>query len=153
MGAAKGSPARPAAEAPGLDDLDERAADPKLARSMPAEFPQLLAACRTAFVDKRMKDAEVACVAASDANPESAEAHALLAHALYNRNRRREAMTWAERALKLDPNLADAYVIVGGVHQSAGETEEAKAAYRKYLSLAPSGQYAADLRAIVDGIK
>jgi predicted TPR repeat methyltransferase len=54
--------------------------------------------------------------------------------------------------VKLDPKLADAYVIIGGVRQDAGDTAEAKAAYKKYLELAPTGQYAADLRAIVDSL-
>jgi predicted TPR repeat methyltransferase len=44
-------------------------------------------------------------------------------------------------------------VIVGGVHQDAGELAQAKAAYRKYLELSPNGQYAADLRSIVGGQK
>jgi tetratricopeptide (TPR) repeat protein len=96
-----------------------------------------------------MKDAEAACVAAKDANPESAEAHGLLAHALFNRNHRREALGAAERAVKLNPKWADAYVIIGGVHQDAGETAEAKRAYQRYLELDPKGQYAPDLRAIV----
>jgi tetratricopeptide (TPR) repeat protein len=141
-----------AAAAAPADEVDERASDPKLARAAPTEFPKLLAACRTAFGEKRMKDAEGACAAAKDANPDSAEAHALMAHALFNRNHRREALMWAERAVKLDPKLADAYVIIGGVRQDAGDTAEAKAAYKKYLELAPTGQYAADLRAIVDSL-
>jgi hypothetical protein len=134
------------------NDLDERASDPKLARAAPTEFPQLLAACRASFNDKRMKDAEAACAAAKDANPDSAEAYALMAHALFNRNHRREALSWAERAVKIDPNQADAYVIIGGVHQDAGEKAQARAAYQKYLDLAPDGAYAADLRAIVNSL-
>jgi CheY-like chemotaxis protein len=130
--------------------LEERLADPKLARARPAEFPQLLAACRQAFMDNRAKDAETACVAAKDANPDSAEACALLGHALFGRKKRREALQWAERAVALDPRHADAYVIIGGVKQASDDKAAAKAAYRKYLELAPHGQYAADLRAIVD---
>jgi tetratricopeptide (TPR) repeat protein len=132
--------------------MDERESDPKVAREAPAAFPQLLAACRSAFAEKRMKDAEATCAAARDANPESAEACSLLAHALFNRNHRREALAWAERSVKIDPRQADAYVIIGGVHQNAGEKAEAKAAYRKYLELAPTGAYAADLRAIVESL-
>jgi CheY-like chemotaxis protein len=132
--------------------LDERSADPKVARALPTEFRQLLTACRTAFSEKRSKDAETACIAAKDANPDSAEACALLGHALFNRNHRREALQWAERAVKLDPNHADAYVIIGGVKQAADDNRAAKAAYQKYLQLAPSGQYAADLRAIVNSL-
>jgi CheY-like chemotaxis protein len=130
------------------DDLDERAADPKLAR----DFPQLLGGCRTAFSEARVKDAEAACGAAKDSDPTSAEASMLYAHALLNRNRRREALVWAEHAVKLDPKLPDSYVIIGGVHQDRGELAEAKRAYKRYLELAPTGAYAADLRAILDSL-
>ncbi|HSZ83708.1 MAG TPA: DUF4388 domain-containing protein [Polyangia bacterium] len=132
--------------------MDERTADPKVARALPTEFPQLLAACRQAFTEKRAKDAEIACIAATDANPDSPDACALLGHALFNRKKRREALQWAERAVGLDPNHADAYVIIGGVKQAADDMPAAKAAYQKYLELAPNGQYAADLRAIVDSL-
>jgi CheY-like chemotaxis protein len=131
------------------EELDERSADPKLARARAAEAGALLGACHVAFAEARMKDAEAACTAAKDANPESAEAYGLLAHALFNRNRRREALGAAEKAVKLNPKWADAYVIIGGVHQDAGETGEAKRAYQRYLELDPKGQYAPDLRAIV----
>jgi CheY-like chemotaxis protein len=141
-----------AAIEPEAGDVDERASDPKLARGHSTEFPQLLTACRNAYSEARMKDAEAACAAAKDANPRSAEAYALLAHAMFNRNRRRDALTWAERAVKIDPKLADAYVIIGGVHQDQGDLPEAKRAYKRYLDLAPTGPYAADLRAIVDSL-
>jgi CheY-like chemotaxis protein len=153
LNAASGGPAQPAAAARHLPVdpvLEDRLADPKLARALPSEFPRLLAACRQAFTEKRAKDAETACAAAKDANPDSAEACALLGHALFGRKKRREALQWAERAVALDPSHADAYVIIGGVKQAADDTVAAKAAYKKYLELAPNGQYAADLRAIVD---
>jgi CheY-like chemotaxis protein len=130
-------------------ELDERSADPKLARARAAEAGTLLGGCHAAVSDGRLKDAEAACTAAKDANPDSAEAYGLLAHALYSRNRRHEALGAAEKALKLNPKWADAYVIIGGVHQDAGETGEAKRAYERYLELDPKGQYAPDLRAIV----
>ena len=120
-----------------------------MARERASEARPLLSVCRMAFEQNRMRDAEAACTAARDANPDSAEAHALLAHALFNRNKRREALASAERAVKLNPKLADAYVIIGGVHQDDGDAEEARRAYQRYLELAPKGQYAADLRAII----
>ncbi|MDB4983060.1 MAG: response regulator receiver protein [Myxococcales bacterium] len=148
------SPQKPAASdtPPVRPVLDERGADPKVARALPSEFAQLLVACRTAFADKRAKDAELACLAAKDANPASPEACVLLAHALFNRKKRHEAVQWATRALELDANQAEAYVIIGGVKQSNDDAHGAKAAYKKYLELAPTGQYAADLRAIVDSL-
>jgi tetratricopeptide (TPR) repeat protein len=148
----KGAGARkslPVAAVSPRDDLDERGADPKMARTRAAEASTLLSACHIAFAEARMKDAEAACTAAKDANPESAEAYGLLAHALFNRNRRREALGAAEKAVKINPRWADAYVIIGGVHQDAGETVEARRAYERYLDLDPKGQYAPDLRAIV----
>jgi CheY-like chemotaxis protein len=150
--AGEGKPAESAAarHVPVDPVLEERLSDPKVARALPEEFPRLLAACRQAFNDKRAKDAETACAAAKDANPDSPEACALLGHALFGRKKRREALQWAERAIALDPRNADAYVIIGGVKQAADDTASARAAYKKYLELAPNGQYAADLRAIVD---
>jgi CheY-like chemotaxis protein len=131
------------------DELDERAADPRMLRDRLSEARPLLYVCRMAFDQKRMRDAEGACVAARDANPDSAEANGLLAHSLFNRNKRREALSAAERAVKLNPKLADAYVIIGGVLQEDGEVDEARRAYQRYLELEPKGSYAADLRAII----
>jgi hypothetical protein len=150
--ASGGASARAGKHAVPAPVLDERMADPKVARALPTEFPQLLAACRQAFTEKRAKDAEIACLAAKDADPDSAEACALLGHALFDRKKRPEALQWAERAVELDPSLADAYVIIGGVKQAAADAPAAKAAYKKYLELAPNGQYANDLRAIVDSL-
>jgi len=76
-------------------------------------------------------------------------AFAMLAHAQLNRAKPNEALASAQQAIALDPNQADAYVIIGGVEQDRGHTGAAKAAYAKYLQLAPKGRYAADLRAIV----
>jgi CheY-like chemotaxis protein len=131
------------------DDSDERTADPRIARERTSEARPLLSLCRMSFEQNRMRDAEANCTAARDANPDSAEAHGLLAHTLFNRNKKREALSAAEKAVKLNPKLADAYVIIGGVRQDQGETEDARHAYQRYLELEPKGSYAADLRAIM----
>jgi CheY-like chemotaxis protein len=138
------------AATPARDGVDERVADPKLARTWAAEAPALLAACRSSYLEARMKDAEPACMAARDANPDSAEANGYLAHVLFSRNRRPEALAAAERAVKLDSRLADAYLVIGGIHHDAGEMSEAKRAYQRYLELAPRGQKAGDVQAIVE---
>jgi len=147
-------PAKPAtahaAAAASLDEAEERNADPKLARTRAAEAGALLIACRTSYQEARMKDAEAICTAARDANPLSAEANGFLAHALLNRNHRRESLAAAERAVKLNPRWADAYVVIGAIHQDAGEMADARKAYQRYLELEPHGQYAADLRANVE---
>ena len=147
---AKPAVAHTAATAPAHDETEERTSDPKLARARLAEAPALLVACRTSYQEARMKDAEAACTAARDANPASAEANGFLAHALLNRNRRRESLVAAERAIKLNPKWADAYVVIGGIHQDAGEMADARRAYQRYLELEPHGEFAGELRAIVD---
>jgi tetratricopeptide (TPR) repeat protein len=147
LGVGARKPAAPLGTA--REELDERAADPRMARERVSEARPLLSVCRMAFEQNRMKDAEGACTAARDANPESAEAHGLLAHTLFNRNKRRDALSSAERAVKLNPKLADAYVIIGGVRQDEGDVDEARRAYQRYLELEPKGSYAADLRAII----
>ncbi len=149
-GSAKPAVAHSAAAAPSHDEAEERLSDPKLARARLAEAPALLVACRTSYQEARMKDAEAACTAARDANPGSAEANGFLAHALLNRNRRRESLAAAERAIKLNPKWADAYVVIGGIHQDAGEMADARRAYQRYLELEPHGEFAGELRAIVD---
>jgi CheY-like chemotaxis protein len=152
LGSAAHKPIAPlgtAEKAEKKEEPDERAADPRMARERVSEARPLLAVCRMAFEQNRMRDAEGACTAARDANPESAEAHGLLAHTLFNRNKRREALSSAERAVRLNPKLADAYVIIGGVRQDDGDVEEARRAYQRYLDLEPKGSYAADLRAII----
>jgi DNA-binding response OmpR family regulator len=143
-GAAKGAPAAPAAAAAPAP------APAAAAAAAAGDFPRLLEKCKVAFGKLRIKEALAACAAAKDANPASAEAHALLAHTEFNRGRLKEALVWAEAAVKINPDLADAYVIIGGVQQDSGQNKAARAAYKKYLELAPRGQYAADLRAIVD---
>ena len=147
---AKPAIAHTVAAAPSHDEAEERISDPKLARARLVEAPALLAACRTSYQEARMKDAEAACTAARDANPGSAEANGFLAHALLNRNRRRESLAAAERAIKLNPKWADAYVVIGGIHQDAGEMADARRAYQRYLELEPHGEFAGELRAIVD---
>ena len=113
---------------------------------------QQLATCRTAFAKNRMKEALAACSAAAAANPRSAEALTMLAHTELNRGNLSKAGDLAHRALAIDPAMADAYVIAGGIHQDSGQNREAKAAYRRYLQLAPHGRYADELRSIVDGL-
>jgi Tfp pilus assembly protein PilF len=111
-----------------------------------------LSDCRLAFARNRLRDALAACTAATTANPRSAVALTMLAHTELNRGRLARANELAEKAIAIDPDQADAYVIIGGVHQDSGQNREAKAAYRRYLELAPRGRYADELRSIVNGL-
>jgi CheY-like chemotaxis protein len=120
--------------------------------SAASNFSRQMANCRGAFARSRWRDALTSCGAALTANPGSAEALTLLAHTELNRGRLARAGELASRAAAIDPNLADAYVIIGGVNQDSGKNREAKAAYRRYLELAPRGRYADELRSIINSL-
>ena len=109
----KGPAARrtmPVAAVAPREELDERSADPKLARARAAEAGTLLGACHVAFAEARMKDAEAACTAAQDANPESARPTGC------SRTRSSTATAAARRSgprsgpSSSNPKWADAYV-------------------------------------------
>jgi hypothetical protein len=141
-----------AAAAPGAAPEEAAGVAPAVAPPAAAVGARQLSDCRIAFAKNRLREALAACTAAAAANPRSAEALTMLAHTELNRGRLERANELAVRAVAIDPTLADAYVIIGGVHQDSGENKEAKAAYRRYLELAPRGRYADELRSIVNGL-
>lgn len=108
--------------------------------------------CKEAVSRRRSKEIQSACQEAFAADPSAADIAILLAKAEFDRGRSAQAAAWSRKALAADPNAADAYVFIGGAEQSAGRSKAAKDAYRRYLQLAPSGRYAADLRAIVSSL-
>jgi hypothetical protein len=108
--------------------------------------------CRKAFDQHRAKDVLSTCPQAIDATPQSAELAVMLARTEFERGRARQALDWAKKAVALDAERADAYVYLGGAEQAAGRAAAAKAAYRRYLQLAPQGRHAADLRAVLTNL-
>jgi Tfp pilus assembly protein PilF len=93
-----------------------------------------------------------ACRPAIEAEPEAADIMVILARVELDRERAAEARSWAKKALGVDPNLADAYVFLGGAEQEMGNPDAAKAAYKKYLELAPTGRHARELRVVLDSL-
>jgi tetratricopeptide (TPR) repeat protein len=106
-------------------------------------------ACRKAFDLRRAKDVLPTCPRAIDETPQSAELAIMLAKTEFERGRARQALDWAKKAVALDAERAEAYVYLGSAEQAAGHVAAAKAAYRRYLQLAPQGRHAADLRAVL----
>ncbi|HEY5450000.1 MAG TPA: hypothetical protein VIQ54_14695 [Polyangia bacterium] len=108
--------------------------------------------CQAAVRRERAKQAMTACTKAASANPVSADAMALLAHANLLSGRDRETLRLARAAAELDPKCADAYLLIGTVQQAAGQTSDARSAYESYLRVAPNGSYAAEIRAILKSL-
>jgi predicted TPR repeat methyltransferase len=76
----------------------------------------------------------------------------MLAKAEFERGRPGPASSWANRAIALDADRADAYVFLGSAEQAFGHKAAAKTAFQRYLRLAPHGRYAADLRAVLGSL-
>ena len=71
----------------------------------------------------------------------------------WNQGKAAEAKAEWEKAVKLDPRMADAHYWLGMANLNQGKIPEAKTAFNEYLKLAPTGQYAATTKAILDTIK
>jgi Tfp pilus assembly protein PilF len=72
---------------------------------------------------------------------------------LWNQSKAAEAGAMFEKAIKLDPKMADAHYWYGMSQVNQNKMAEAKAAFQEYLKLAPTGQHAATAKAILDTIK
>ncbi|HVT09982.1 MAG TPA: hypothetical protein VHO67_21120, partial [Polyangia bacterium] len=87
-----------------------------------------------------------ACAQAFEAHPGNASFALAVAQAEHAHGRLAEAAQWANRALAVDPNAAEGYVIVARAERQEGHQPQALAAYRHYLELAPRGWHRAEAR-------
>lgn len=72
---------------------------------------------------------------------------------LWNQSKAAEAEVQFLKASKLDPKMADAFYWVGMCRVNQGKLPDAKAPFQEYLKLAPTGQYADQVKAMLDVIK
>ena len=87
-----------------------------------------------------------ACARAFEADPTNPALALAVAQAEHARGHLGEAARWAKRALALDPKAAEAYVLIARADMEDGRREDAGAAYRRYLELAPRGWHHAEAR-------
>jgi Flp pilus assembly protein TadD len=71
----------------------------------------------------------------------------------WNQGKAAEAKAEWEKALKLDPKMADGYYWLGMANLNLNKIPEARTAFNEYLKIAPTGQHAATVKAILDTIK
>ena len=140
------APAEPPASLPSAPEP----AAPAVAAA--SEDDDLRAACKRAVQQHRAKDVLAICGQAFKATPRSADIAVILAKTEFDRGRANQAVTWARKAVAIDPDASDAYVFIGNAEQNAGHSQAARAAYQHYLQLAPMGRYAADLRAVLKSL-
>lgn len=72
---------------------------------------------------------------------------------LWNQNKFADAKAQFQKAVDLDPKLADAQYWLGMACVNEGKLPDAKKPFEEYLKLEPTGQYAATAKALLDQIK
>lgn len=105
--------------------------------------------CAETFEQHRWQISIDECTRLFEARPTDATLALRIAHAHHARSHFADAGTWANRAIALDPNLAEGFVLVARAESRAGRPATAVQAYRQYLTLAPRGWHAAEARAAV----
>jgi hypothetical protein len=114
-------------------------------RAVPRDDGAERAACDAAFSQRSWPAVATTCAAAFEARPDSALAMRV-AQAEHRRGLIAVAAGWARKALALDAELPEAFVIVAHAEAGAGRSGSAAEAYRRYLALAPRGWHAAEAR-------
>lgn len=144
--------------APLAADRPSAAAEPPLAlaASVPVNAAQAAAGadegCDTALVRTApWRLSADGCARAFALHPNDAALALAVAHAEHAHAHLGQAAQWARRALALDPNQAEAYVMIARAETAEGQHDEARAAYRHYLELAPRGWHHAEARAALRG--
>jgi hypothetical protein len=138
----------PSAETPAA--ADSRAATPTSTQPVAASAAQqrVVSACTDVLRTGKFRDIDSKCRVAFAAAP-AAELAAGVAQAALENGRNADAAAWARKAIGVDPKLAQAFALLGGAEQQLGRSAEAKAAYSRYLELAPDGEHAQDIRALL----
>ncbi|MDB4982555.1 MAG: hypothetical protein JWM82_3307 [Myxococcales bacterium] len=99
------------------------------------------------------REAAEPCAVAVAAQPNDANMILRLAQAEHARNHLPEAGSLAKRALALDANLPEAFVIEAHAEARAGNATGAARSFRRYLALAPHGWHAREARDALRGAR
>ena len=137
----------PAAAAAGTD----AATSPAGAVSPPpsGEFAALLTKARAFEHRGALTQAYHAVRGAQRLQPRSAEVFAILAQLSLDEANADKAAGLAKRALSLNKTNADAYLVLGTVEQARSHPAKARVYFKKYLELAPTGDRAVEVRAVL----
>jgi Flp pilus assembly protein TadD len=142
------APAAAPAEAP----LAAPVETPPAAQAVAPAEASVLSGCNDEFSRHQWRSATASCTLAFEAAPDASLAMKI-AHANWSRGETAKAGKWAERAVEMGTDNADAFVLIGHAERRAGNAEEAMAAYRRYLKAAPYGWHAVRVRAAIRELK
>lgn len=133
-----------------LDFLQRAIAkDPEYARAYAslAEVKHRLAFMGYEDFGKMAQDAEAAAVRALELDPQLAEAHTSMAEVHSMLDRFDAALLEAETAVRINPNLSEAYMVLGGMESLTRTAREAAMMYKKACELDPLSPWPAEMLA------
>jgi hypothetical protein len=103
-----------------------------------------VALCDAAFANRSWPSVASTCVAAFEARPRDSALAMRVAQAEHRRGHSAIAADWARKALALEADLPEAFVLIARAEKESGHATTAADAYRRYLTLAPRGWHAAE---------
>ena len=113
------------------------------------DYESLLKDGKARYEKGQLKAAVALLEQAIERKPDGDEALTVLAHCQLDRGAAGKALASATRATQANPQNADAYLVIGAAQQQNGRNGDARSAYERYLSLAPRGSYAGEIRSIL----
>jgi hypothetical protein len=114
--------------------------------AVPGDSGAEVALCDAAFEQRNWTAIASTCAAAFGARPQESALAMRVAQAQHRRGHIATAAGWARKALALDADIPEAFVIVARAEVGAGHALAAADAYGRYLTLAPRGWHAAEAR-------
>ena len=140
-----------------LEKKDEKQAEEnwKKALEQKPDHAETLNALATLYNGQKRFDeaAAVSAVAAKSAPGDNADAIYNQGIILWNAGKIGEAKEKFEEAIKADPNHADSRFQLGMALLNEGKVPEAVVSFEDYLKMAPSGQFAAQAKAMLTQLK
>ena len=133
-------------EVPPVDRPSEAVAPTERSGAVPGDSGAQVALCDAAFEQRSWTAVASTCAAAFEARPRESALAMRVAQAQHRRGHLADAADWARKALAVDADIPEAYVIVARADVGVGDARAAADAYRRYLALAPRGWHAAEAR-------
>jgi len=121
--------------------------------TVPGDSGAEIALCDAAFEQRSWTTVASTCAAAFEAAPRQSALAMRVAQAQHRRGHLATAADWARKALAVDADIPEAFVIIARADVGAGHPQTAADAYRRYLTLAPRGWHAAEARRALRAVR
>ena len=149
------APAPTAAPAPTVPPTGGESATPPTspdpAAADPARFLALIQKGKQSLARGQFSKTRQTLREAAHLRPQAAEVFSLQADLALDEGDVDNGLRLAKKAVHADPNYADGHLSVAMASQAKADTATARSHFKKYLELAPNGDRAKDVKAILQG--